>query len=505
MQNSLFTLFCGICLLMPFAASAEVSDADTTKVGVHPYKEVTPLSEEFAHWSISVGGAINMIDGDFIQPNITIIPKTRVRPSGTFELTYDFTPTWGISGLYSYAPYGIKQKETNDWLLQGQIHTLELLVHYDLIDAWFPQRKTNIFSLYFLGGLGLGFYNADYVIGESTKNPRTDGKYAMAGIVSAGLAAEFNISRSLALGAKGLYRMTTTDMLDTKPQGTNNDCMEYASLYLRWKIEASKKNHKRNYTNDDVLAALITPPAPPQKDTVCIITKDTIIIEQEPVVVKENKTDRFYVYFDNDKYNLKEEALQVIQQVADQLAEDSTLSLEIVGFCDHPASDEYNQTLSENRANRVAKEFEEIYNISANRLFATGQGRILNVKNSYGPNRRAVLRLCSKEELDELRQAQPQEETQVEEVPVVDVEKKRDILATVVSEELTTFARLANKYYDNPYCWPYIYAANKKVVMNNQPDLIMRDVEIVIPVLTQAEIEAANESTVKEMVATIQK
>ncbi len=520
-----FLLMCCVGLFLPtmtFAAETEEATdtvATEKKQGIHPYKEVSPLADETAHWSITAGGAILMLDGDFVQPNITIIPKTRVRPSGTFELTYDFNPLWGISGLYSYGPYGIRYDATkqgggeDDWLLKGHMHSMELLIHFDLIDAWFPQRKNTIFSLYFMAGLGLGVYNSDYLGPKDDYSsypyttPRADGRYDMAGIVSAGLAAEFNITRSLGLGVKGLYRMFTTDRLDTKTQGVSNDCMEYASLYLRWKIEASKKNHVRNYASDDVLAALLAPVAIPQKDTVCISSKDTVVVEKEPVIVKQNMEDRFYVYFDNDKYILKDEALQIIQQVTDRLEEDSTLCLEITGFCDHPASDEYNQTLSENRANRVAQEFQDVYGLSESQIYTSGQGRILNVKNSYSPNRRAEIRLRTQEEIDALKEAEQAEkeeaaaaEAEVTNTPLAD----REVLATITSDANTTFARLAHKYYGNSYCWPYIYAANQKIVLNNQPDKIMRDVEIIIPTLTQSEIDAANVTTAKQMVADIQ-
>ncbi len=538
MRKFLLVIFSAL-LFVPSVVAAEAEQAlnDTVKPveGIHPYKTVSNLSDDFTHWSLTFEGGINMIDGDFQQPNITIIPRTRVRPSGAFSVTYDFTPVWGLTGMYTYAPYGVMQKETDTWLLKGQMHLMNLLVNFDLIDAWFPNRQKDIFSLYFLGGLGLAVYNCDYTVDGVTATPRGDGKYNMAGAISLGAAAEFNVGRSVGLGIKGLYHIFTTDMIDTRIKGANNDCMEYASLYLRWKIGAKKKNHERNYSNDDIfkerkqndLDSLLRQPR--QKDTLYISSKDTLVmierLETAPVQVEHHiaADQRFYVYFDNNSARLTEDGLKVIQQAAARLAEDDALCFEIIGYCDNTGSEQHNKALGQRRAERVAKELTRVYKIEDERLLAVSRGRIENVNAAYSPNRRVELRICSREELQQLREKEnipvlkenPTVADPVEQPVSASAEKPEEVvdvtkavlvphatLATVTSDSRTTFARLARKYYKNVYCWPYIYAANYKLVKGN-PDFLRQGVRVVVPQLSEAEIKAANQQTEAQMVKII--
>ncbi len=521
-------IICNILFIVPSVVAAEVEQAVDDTVassveGIHPYKTVSNLSNEFTHWSLTFEGGINMIDGDFQQPNITIIPRTRVRPSGAFSVTYDFTPIWGLTGMYTYAPYGVMQKETDTWLLNGQMHIMNLLINFDLIDAWFPNRKTDIFSLYFLGGLGLAVYNCDYTAnGGTAVKPRADGKYNMAGAVSLGVAAEFNVGRSVGLGLKGLYHIFTSDLIDTRIRGANNDCMEYASLYLRWKIAAKKKNHKRNYSNDAFATLANSTPRKPQKDTLVVLTKDTLIQRDTMIVINEPQivpaVECYYLYFKNNSYKLTEEGLQIIQQAADRLLSDSATCFVVTGYCDHTGSAEYNQSLGLNRANRVIKELTTVYGIDASRLVAVSKGRVSNVNSQYGPNRRVELRVCKREDLPQspvsntnstiskpISTAVESPNKTEEGVDIIaTVLASHDVLSKVTTTEITTFARISRKYYGNTYCWPYVYAANRGIVMGNNPDKLIRGAQLVIPKLSEVEISSATPETVSAMLAVIQ-
>ncbi len=572
-------LLCVVLLVSSQLLGAEETQSKTNKPnGKHPYKEVTNLSDKFSHWSLTFEGGINLIDGDFTQEGVTIIPESRIRPTGAVSVTYDFTPTWGLVGMYSFAPFGVKMEgaEKDEWLLNGQMHTIEALFSFDFIDAWFPQRKTNIFSLYCLAGAGLGFFNSVYDagVGDPVRMPK-EGNLDMTSMISIGAAAEFNVGRSVSLGLKGLYHIYTTDKIDSRIKGTNNDCMEYANLYLRWKIASRHRNHKRNYANDELLFPVAEKVVPAGKDTLVIIKKDTIVapapvdaaqLEEQMKQVAEativehhlnTAAQCYYVYFDNNVATLSDEALQIIQQAAARMEEDSTICLEVSGFCDNTGSEEHNDKLAQRRADRVIRELKRVYKISDDRLLALAKGRITNVKSAYSPNRRVEMRLRSKAELEQLRKEKapaqkvlkpvspaasvapisavtPQEtavpvkdkgvidhvgivEKQlpqtVKPLPVNEVAKALDVRAAVLciypvkvsvtSTEITTFARLARKYYGNVYCWPYIYAANKKAVMNNNPDKLIRNVKVNVPELSEAEILTATPEAVPAMLEAI--
>ncbi len=551
------------------ANSTAVDAADMKEAeAIHPYWEVPTITDHFTGLSLTIEGGINLIEADLEFPNTTPLPRTRIRPTGAISLTYDFTPIWGLSAMYSFAPYGIKQQETNDWLLKGNMQTAELLVSFDLIDAWFPKRPTNIFSLYLLGGGGLAVYKPHFY-GDPLA-PIESEQYDLTGVFSVGAAAEFNISRSFGLGAKALFNFYTTDQIDTRAIGSNNDYMEYVNLYLRWKMGANKRNHTRNYANDFVLDKLIDQQKAAiaqnttRQDTIYLHSKDTIIrladdvnthaqwhqqvkdaVSQElDALFLSSAAQTYYVYFSNNSIRLSENSLQVIQQVAARLEAEPTICLEVVGFCDNVGSAEYNQRLGQKRADRVVQELTSIYHVDENRLFARSSGSIDNTQNAYAPNRRVELRLRSQDELQSLRfhPNQPKIIKQATEVETPQDKKRetslllppqkeittptvvspstpqtppiaetatsapttRETLAVVTTNQYTTFARLARQFYNNVQCWPYIYAANLKAVVNNQPDKLKLGVRVAIPQLTPDEIQACSESQSLQMAKEIQ-
>ena len=70
------------------------------------------------------------------------------------------------------------------------------------------------------------------------------------------------------------------------------------------------------------------------------------------------------VLFDVDKYDIRPEAQETLNQLAKLLTEAGITAFEIDGHTDSNADDDYNQTLSENRANSV-KEYLKAQGVSA--------------------------------------------------------------------------------------------------------------------------------------------
>ncbi len=514
-MKKLSTMLMVCMLLLPMVMQAKPKNdsiaANDSTLGIHPWKQTKDLSSNFAHWSLTFDIGFDLIDGDFQEKGVTIIPRTKVRPTGGISLAYDFTPTWGLMGTYTYANYGLKEKGATDWTLYGHMHTLDLLLTYDLVDAWFPHRKTDIFSCYLLAGIGMAFYNSDLSTSGETIKPRTDEKYDMAGAIAMGVAFEFNISRPLALGVKGLYHVYTKDNLDGKIQGNSNDCQEYVAAYLRWKIEGKKKNHQRNFPSDEVFASQLEDNAKnkkkPQKDTVYMITKDTLVISHEYVAqeVQEVKLpdSRQYVYFGNDKSSLDDLALITIQQYAAKMQEDTSLCVELSGYCDNTGSESHNKKLSKRRAERVAEELNTIYGISKDRIVMSGRGVLTNVSNSYVPNRRVEMRTITRQECEQLKKEQEEaaknevvEAEPEEEVKEAEPAGKPAILTTVTTKKnATTLAKLARKYFNNTYCWVYIYAANKDKL--SDPDYIPENIVLNIPNLSDDQKSITHEEAIQ--------
>lgn len=80
------------------------------------------------------------------------------------------------------------------------------------------------------------------------------------------------------------------------------------------------------------------------------------------------------VFFDTDKFNLKDESRAELNKLTDFMTQNPTVSLEIGGHTDNQGSAAHNQQLSENRANAVLR-FLVDQGITSDRLSAKGYGQ----------------------------------------------------------------------------------------------------------------------------------
>jgi len=94
------------------------------------------------------------------------------------------------------------------------------------------------------------------------------------------------------------------------------------------------------------------------------------------------------VLFEFNKSTLQPASDPVLQKVADLLAKDSTLKLEVQGHTDNVGSDAYNQTLSEARARSVADWLTK-HGAATARLSAKGYGKTMPVADNNTDEGRA--------------------------------------------------------------------------------------------------------------------
>jgi len=99
------------------------------------------------------------------------------------------------------------------------------------------------------------------------------------------------------------------------------------------------------------------------------------------------------VYFDFDKYNLRDDARRTLERNAEILKEHPDVSVVIEGNCDERGTNEYNLALGENRANAVRDYLTRI-GIDASRLSTISYGEERPVamghdEAAWSQNRRA--------------------------------------------------------------------------------------------------------------------
>lgn len=119
---------------------------------------------------------------------------------------------------------------------------------------------------------------------------------------------------------------------------------------------------------------------------------------QEPQVTKKEVSFQM-IHFDFDKYNLRSDAIGVLNQNAKVLMENPEVKIRIEGHCDERGTVEYNLALGEKRAS-AAKDYLVKLGISPPRieLISYGKERPLDLNSNEGAwakNRRDDFKIIS--------------------------------------------------------------------------------------------------------------
>jgi len=539
MKKSLF-----IISLLCFSTVLMAQKEEDAK-GAHPYKveENENSNPEFSHWSILPHFGFNAFDGDFnseMKHNVAV-------PSVGLGVEYAFTPVWGLGIEYMYDMYTVTGKpdaNNADTLLYGHMHKAGAYLSMDLINLFFPKSKKKIVSIVPYVGGGAAFYKrakyfrddryydpeknillnpthsrgntAEYINDAGEIGPDRDTSYNSIGYLQAGVNVEFNLNRTISLGVRANYSYFTRDYMDGRGYSKspvanaskNNDGIFDVTLNMRFKLDAVSKTHVRNISSLDTWKKV-------EKIQPC---HDTVIIRHDSIIVREIRTFKetekqkeleqyYYVYFDNNKATLDDKGLITIQQVADRLEEDTTLYAVVTGFCDNTGSDKLNYALGDKRADNVIGELREEHGIDSDHLYAMGMGKLVGRRSqaAYGPNRRAVIRLVDKATFERMKsdlddQRANRVETDVETVPLEESARPEKVNTykqrageEITTEPSTTLSKLARKYYNNTYCWVYIYIANKDKIKN--PNTLTPGIQLTIPELTEQEMRITKDQS----------
>lgn len=507
-------------------------EVEQTVKGAHPFKlsENEQAASEYAHWSIIPHIGFNAFDGDFnneMKHNVSI-------PNAGLGIEYSFTPVWSLGIDYMFDRYHVTGKpgyDNADMLLNGYMHELGAYVSMDVVNLFFPKAKRKIVNIQPLVGAGYAWYRNSVMYSDESRGhtesyrtgatPWADGSPAGAlsmdgykGIwyIQGGLNVEFNLSRVVALGVRAQYNYFMNDYLDGRGYATdaalaskNNDGIFDVTLNMRFKLESVSKTHVRNvvgYESNEKNEPILV------HDTVIYHRHDSVIIREE--VIREEEHDNsqyYYVYFDNNSYELNDRGLVTIQQVADRLNEDEELYAVVTGFCDNTGSAQLNYILGDKRAATVIEDLRYEYGVPVNHLYAMGMGKVVGRGKqaaAYGPNRRAQIRLVDKETFDRLKaDLDEKKEMRVVDTQTIPLsesarqtkvnEYKERPHNSITADKNTTLSKLARQYYDNVYCWVYIYLANIDRIEN--PNAINEGSVLIIPELTRDELNITKEES----------
>lgn len=540
MRKSLFLAF-----LMVAAVSA-TAQQPVDSLGIHPYKPTEFLSNGQSNWSLWLSGGFPMTDFDFGHQQkspIGFLHDSKGEPAFNLGLAgeYNWNNTFGIGAQYKYHSYQVLGENEVEDLINGRMHQATAFISVDIFNAWRKHQPSKIFALNLMLGGGAAFYkNTHYypqsprvTSGNKTASPNpitpddkafSDNSYTCVPVVNFGASFEFNVSRSIALGFGAWYNMFTKDDVDHAMLGSNNDGMWDVDLVLRYKINAVKKSHMRNYVSSEAWDEQYAQSHPGYKqykgatpvdggsgkrDTLVLFHRDTVVLSdkdrtsnyaerEEREYIKESiiQLGYHYVYFDNGKAIIDNQGLIVIQQVANRMKRDTERYAVLIGYCDNTGSDEINNKLAAQRAQNVYDELTKEYMIEEDRLACFSKGILQGNKSkaAYAPNRRVEIRLVTKDEFERLKK-ENQEDISAKTSKTTTRAERADIqnapTQTIKVTANVTLSKLARQYYNNTHCWVYIYQANQDRL--NDPSRLPNGIDILIPELTEAQKQITKE------------
>ena len=108
---------------------------------------------------------------------------------------------------------------------------------------------------------------------------------------------------------------------------------------------------------------IVPPPPPPLEDE---IVEEAVIEEVVEVVLQD-------VFFDYDKFNIRDEFRGILSANAELLLDNPEVELLVEGHCDERGTSEYNMALGEKRAKAVL-DFYVAYGVAASRLSLVSYG-----------------------------------------------------------------------------------------------------------------------------------
>jgi len=122
----------------------------------------------------------------------------------------------------------------------------------------------------------------------------------------------------------------------------------------------------------------------PQQPAVYVLIIESKAMDKGLVMVAANALDKslmstgkaviYGIYFDFDKSDVKPESAPQLEQIARLLSDHAELKLTITGHTDNQGAADYNQKLSQRRADAIVAALSGSYSVASGRLNAQGMG-----------------------------------------------------------------------------------------------------------------------------------
>lgn len=406
-------------MLVAAAVGSATAQEVTTTTTVSTQEAVTVVSDssilkastacDFApvsHWSIGLKGGGNYFR---VAPG-SVSRRDQFNWVGGAAIEYSINPLVGLGVEYMYNPYGHTYQLNANQIgtMEGRTHDVLMYASINLMNLLVPNRTKfwSKMNIYGDAGVGVGFYQ--FKLMDAANNVIVDSRDAGDGVPETvmgklGLNLEYNISKSIALGGEVQYRYYDRTNLGGYQMSKGNSDALTATIGLRFKLGANgQKQHARNIS----MCEYYPKPAPV---IINKIVKDNTVetmdrlkaIEAENAALNNkinklnNQVDSLSanedeanlptyenIEFEFGSDQLTQGSYRALDQIAATLKSDnSTVRLNIAGYTDYVGTNEFNQDLSERRANAV-KRYLLSKNVPSSSVTIVGYGE----KDPIAPN-----------------------------------------------------------------------------------------------------------------------
>lgn len=356
--------------------------------GVNAQTE-TNTTNNFNKWSIELGGGLTKPQRPFSAGYATSTPSPWVADLG---VRYMFNNKFGLKADFGYNSFTNKNNSLD---FDSKYYRVDLQAVANLGRIMNFETWTNTFGLLGHAGFGVGQLESNNFRGRDR-----------VGNFIAGVTGQIRLSNRVAL--TGDFSTILNASQDHTFDGAYEDgnrgftgLLFNATVGLNVYLGSNAKHADWTVISQNVdLTAFENKIADLENQIKNIPSKQVIV--EKPVtntvvndkdLVKEMINDKYYsVYFDFNKSTPIENSTAAIDVVLNYLRRTPSASLDIVGYADQVGSSEYNEKLSNARANNVKTIFEKA-GISSSRLNVVAGGADTSIQKDSEEARRIARRV----------------------------------------------------------------------------------------------------------------
>lgn len=349
-------------------------------------------SNDYNKWSIEVGGGVNKPQRPFSENYYTSTPSPWV---GDLGVRYMFNNKFGLKADFGYNSFTGKNSSLD---FDSKYYRVDLQAVANLGRIMNFETWTKTIGL--LGHAGFGyaqlrsdnFKGADEMgnfIAGVTGQIRLSDRFALTGDFSSILNASQDRSFDGAYvsgnrGFSGLIFNGTVGL---------NVYLGKNTKHADWTVVSQDVDLSALENKIADLEALVN--KAPEKQVI-IEKQISAPVVSDKDIIKEMINDKYYsVYFDFNKSTPIENSTAAIDVILTYLRKNPSTSLDILGYADQVGSSEYNEKLSNARANNVKTIFEKA-GISSSRLNVVANGADTSIQKDSEEARRLARRVTFK-------------------------------------------------------------------------------------------------------------